>query len=216
MSKHDELCDQLFEAFARLDMEVVTAGFVNSLVTRQIPARMTFASVVILQNFKQHEFRASAYFSSGCAYCGASEHDHEHRSDELQIGHTVISLEALSSHHSPNPPSKDATACLNKMLEALRSLPKTAQLSELNRSLQGVVKSNKYERMYLLEILGYAGILCPQDQQHYTSGFVTYDEANIRQPAQYFKREWDYPVRFWTGEAGVNEAMVTHYFGHLL
>jgi hypothetical protein len=215
MSKHDELCDQLLEASARLDTEAVTAGFVNSLVTRHIPARVTFASVVILQNFKPHEFRPSAYFSSGCAYCGASEHDLENRSDGLQIGHTDITLEALS-HHNPDPPSEDAVASLRKMLEALRSLPKTAQLSELNRSLQGVVKSNKYERMYLLEILGYAGILCPQDQQHYTSGFVTYDEANIRQPAQYFKREWDYPVRFWTGADGVNETMVTHYFGHLL
>ncbi|NJK44635.1 MAG: hypothetical protein HC933_10420 [Pleurocapsa sp. SU_196_0] len=177
---------------------------------------MTFASFVILQNFKLHPFRASAHFSSGCAYCGASEHDLENRSDALQIGHTIITPETLSSHHSSAPPSKEAVACLKSTLEALRSLPRTAQLSELNRSLQGVVKSNKYERMYLLEILGYTGILCPEDQQHYTSGFVTYDEANIRQPAQYFKRDWDYPVRFWTGADGINDAMVTRYFGHLL
>jgi hypothetical protein len=213
---HDELCQQLLEAFAQLDAEAVTAGFVNSLVTRHIPARLTFASAVILQNFKRHEFRASAYFSSGCRYCGASEHANEHCSDGLQIGHTFISLETLTCDQITNPPSEEAVDCLKKLFSALRSLPKTAQLGELNQSLQGIVKSNKYERMYLLEILGYAGILCPKDQLHYSSGFVTYDEANIRQPIQHAKREWDYPVRFWTGKDGVNEAMIAHYFRDLL
>ena len=107
-------------------------------------------------------------------------------------------------------------AILKNLLDALRRLPASAELGELNKSLQGVLKSNKHERTILLETFGYAGILCPGDERHYSDGFVPYDFANTRQPQQYYKREWDYPVRFWTGTAGVNEELVARYFAPYL
>lgn len=37
------------------------------------------------------------------------------------------------------------------------------------------------------------------------------DDADSRYPER--KSDWAYPIRFWTGTDGVNEAMVTRYFG---
>ncbi len=33
---------------------------------------------------------------------------------------------------------------------------------------------------------------------------------------EFFKREWAYPIRFWTGQDSVNEKLVNYYFGDFL
>jgi hypothetical protein len=113
-------------------------------------------------------------------------------------------------------PAHDAVERLRRLLDALRGLPPDAELTELQKSIGRAFKSNKYERQILLESFGYAGILLPEGKRDYAKGFVTYDEANADQPREFFKRDWAYPVRFWTGRDGVNEARVVSYFGEFL
>jgi hypothetical protein len=227
MPTHDEICKQAVAAVAQVDREAILAAFVGSLSTRNLPARSAFGSYVVLQHFVVHEFEKSDKFSMGwCAYCGIGEslehveYDESIQKYPFQAQHTNIRYSAhdLSTfgRRKVDTPTDDDIGCLNKMLDALRSLPASAQLGDLNKSLQGIIKSNKHERMILLETFGYAGILCPSDQQHYSAEFVQHDFANSRQPQQYYKREWDYPVRFWTGSDGVNEDMVDRYFAQFL
>jgi len=33
---------------------------------------------------------------------------------------------------------------------------------------------------------------------------------------EFYKREWAYPVRFWTGEYGVNEKLISKFFDRYL
>lgn len=94
-------------------------------------------------------------------------------------------------------------AVLAGILDAIRALPDDAQLSDLDRALVGRVASNKLERTVLLEALGYAGILTAKGHPAYADEFITYDEAQSRQPPEPYKREWAYPVRFWSGAYGV-------------
>jgi hypothetical protein len=223
MLTHDEFCKQAIETVKQVDKDAVIAAWIGSLSTRNLQARSAFGSYVVLQHFKLHDFQKSEYFSRGCAYCGlpsefgSSERLKRIENYPFQVQHTDLKYAVfdIATFHQRdvNAPKKTNIDCLKTILDNVRALPHTAQLSELNKSLQGVLKSNKYERMILLETLGYAGILCPDDQKHYTDNFVSYEFANLQQPAAYFKREWSYPVRFWTGADGVNEALVDDYFG---
>jgi len=227
MPTHLELVTQAAQAVANIDPDTVTQAFVGSLSTHNLPARSAFGSYVVLQHFVAHEFRGSEKFSQvGCFYCGLSQETKRVETEERvlnypsQTHHTSIQYSAydLSSfaHRHVDKPSPKDLQMLRDIFASLKALSPEAQLSDLVKSLQGKLPGNKLERMKLLETFGYAGILCPQDQDHYSEGFVTSDDANSRQPPEFYKREWAYPVRFWTGRDGVNESLVTKYFGKYL
>ncbi|MBM2614389.1 hypothetical protein JIG36_02305 [Actinoplanes sp. LDG1-06] len=97
-------------------------------------------------------------------------------------------------------------AVLEDIVDAIWSLPESAQLAELNAALIGKLKSSKLERTVLLEALGYAGALPAGGHPSYATEFVMFDEANRRMPSQFYKKEWAYPVRSWTGVDGVDPA----------
>jgi hypothetical protein len=227
MVSHDELVSRAVALVQTSDRGAIVRAFAASLSTRSLPARSTFGSLMVLQNFKTHPFKASEEFSdSECGYCGLTQAIELFESDErianypFQVQHTDIEYAtfdlATFAERDVNDPTEEDIDCLRNLLDALRGLPATAQLTELNKSIGKAIKSNKHERMILLETFGYAGILCPKTKQHYAKKFVTYDEANSDQPREFYKREWAYPVRFWTGKDGVNDSVVRSLFGKLL
>lgn len=223
INTHDELSQQAARSFGETDLEAVTAAFVASLSRRNLPARSAFGSYIVLQHFVHHDFVESQFFASGkCAYCGLPKQFGQSEMNErvtrypFQVQHTDIQYAAhdLATFNKRivDIPTDDDIGLLHEVFNIIYSLPATAQLTELNKSLQSIIKSNKQERMILLETFGYAGILCPESQQNYSNDFVTYDFANRSQPQHSYKREWAYPVRFWTGADGINEDMITYYF----
>lgn len=227
MATHETLSRQAVASLAAVDRHAVMAAFVASLSSRNLPARSAFGSYVVLQHFAHHDYRASQAFSSGnCAHCGLPQETDTLETDArvsgypFQVQHTDISYAAHDlatfNDRRVDVPSDEDRKRLAAIFHALSSLPATAQLGELNRSLQGILKSNKRERMILLETFGYAGILCPPDQRHYSDDFVSYDFANLNQPQPFYKREWAYPVRFWTGADGVSADWFRHYFSAFL
>jgi hypothetical protein len=96
------------------------------------------------------------------------------------------------------------------VLEAIRHLPKSAQLSELNKALVGRFNSNKQERQVVLEILGYAGILKPKGWPSLFDRWVR--PAEREEPGHFFKKEWQFPASGWTGKDGINEEAVRFWF----
>lgn len=227
MAVHDAIVSRATTVAKKVDRDAIIRAFVGSLSTRNLPARSAFGSYLVLQKLKAHPFRPSEEFDDeSCACCGLpQESDFEETEERVadypfQVQHTDIEyatydLETFSDREVDVPTQADVN-CLNALLEALRNLPATAQLTELEKSISGAIKSNKHERRILLETFGYAGILCPITKHHYSKRFVTFDEANSDQPKESYKREWEYPVRFWTGKDGVNEQFVKSIFGKLL
>lgn len=213
---HDEAVRAAVAVAARTDVAAAAAAWVSSLTTRDLAARSAFGSYVVLQHLPEHSFTPSTKFHpSECGVCELSENIRP-VTLAYPIRHTTITeatadLTAFATREVPSPASEDV-ARLHDVLDGIRALPPTAQLGDLHKALQGKLRSNKHERMFLLEQLGFAGILCPADQQHYSNGFVTSDHANSTQPRQHSKREWDYPVRWWTGKDGVNDDLVKRYF----
>lgn len=227
MITHDEIVAQAVDAIRYIDRAAVVRAFVGSLATRNLPARSAFGSYAVLRVFAAHAHQPSAIFSPvNCAVCGLPPKRDSAESDErvanypFQVQHTDIRYAAfdLATFHSRevDEPTHDAVDRLRRLLDALRWLTADAELTELQKSIGTAFKSNKYERQILLESFGYAGILLPQGKRDYTKGFVTCDDANADQPREFFKREWAYPVRFWTGRDGVNEPSVVSHFGEFL
>ena len=227
MSSHDEIVATAIEAVRRADRAAIASAFVGSLSSRNLPARSAFGSYVVLQKFKAHPYQKSKIFSpENCAVCGLPPKTDFAESEErvanypFQVQHTDVQYAAFDldtfAHRNVDEPTQDSIDCLARLLDALRTLPADAQLTQLQKSIGKAIKSNKHERTILLETFGYAGILCPKTKKHYGKQYVTYDEAESDQPKEFSKRDWAYPVRFWTGRDGLNEKLVNSYFGEFL
>jgi hypothetical protein len=227
MPSHDEIVATSLNAVSRADRSAIIRAFVGSLPSRNLPARSAFGSYVVLQKFKAHPYQRSMFGGPArCAVCGlppktdSVEFEERVANYPFQVQHTDIQYAifdlATFPHRNVDEPTRHSIGCLRSLLAALRELPADAQLTQLQKSIGKAIKSNKFERVILLETFGYAGILCPKTKQHYGKQFVTYDETESDQPAEYYKREWAYPVRFWTGRDGLNEKVVNSYFGVFL
>lgn len=227
MESHNEIVSKIEDVFNSVEEDSIVSAFVGSLSTKNLPARSAFGSYIVLQNFQSHPFQESEHFQSvHCRYCGLKEENPNPVTDEnvanypYQVRHTNIKyalydLETFSKRKVDSPSLKD-TEILNKIFDSIRALPENAQLTELQKSVQGTFKSNKYQRMIMLETFGYAGILQPKNCKNFNNEFLSFDFINSEQPAEFFKREWEYPIRFWTGADGLNEKNVKKYFGSYL
>ena len=224
---HDEAVARIVESARRAEAGAITRAFVGSLKPRNLPARSAFGSYAVLQEFSEHRHLRSDRFSkSHCEVCGLGpevrliDWGESVAGYPFQVQHTNILYAAFDldsfPHRNVSEPSPESVDCLGRLIDALRNLPAESELKGLHRAIGSTIQSNKLERMILLETFGYAGILCPASKPHYQTHFVESDRANSDYPQAYHKREWAYPVRFWTGQDGVNEALVTTYFGELL
>jgi hypothetical protein len=227
---HDAEVAAARAAVAAVDPAFVVDSFVASLRRRDLPARSAFGSLVVLRHLPAHAWQRSAHFAGErCGVCGLPR---TRRADDdfdaedavggypFQTNHTDVQyatgdLATFPGRRVPEVDDDDR-AVLRTLLDAIDALPAEAQLAELSKAVASVVRSNKHQRMILLEVLGFAGVLRPAGHDTYADGWVTRDDANIRQPANRNKREWAYPVRFWQGTDGVDRVQVEHWFGRHL
>lgn len=226
MTNHDDVNARAREVAASTNPEAMASAFIASLGNRDLLARAAFGSYVILRHLPEHTYAKSEVFSGpACRVCGMADGSH----NEYAMGDPP----KLSWMHHPYLPFCEATLSgylkqepatptdrdhelLQELLQAIRDLPAEAQLTQLLKSVPKSIKSNKGERTCLLQILGYAGILCPDGQKHYCDEHLPYDFVESAQPPHFYKRDWKYPVRWWEGEHGVNEDMVQRWFGELV
>lgn len=217
---HDEAVRQAIEIVEATDESAVVAAWVGSLSSRDLAARAAFGSYVVLRHLPEHAHTPRRTGGPLCGVCSLRDTDVSlwtetklaERNYQFYPAVVDFALSILANFpHRTGKPAAEDDDRLWRLLGAIRALPPTALLADLDRAVQQTVPSNKRERTWLLETLGYAGILCPADQTSYADEFVPADDADSRYPER--KSDWAYPIRFWTGTDGVNEAMVTRYFG---
>jgi hypothetical protein len=200
---------------AAADRRAIEQAWLASLVTRNQSRRSVWPRLTFLRHLPLHGFVPSQYFHPYCGVCGMRESEDAVTSERLAgdafwfrpintlwAGAAVEWFDGADDDHDVHR----GRAVLEDIVDAIRSLPESAQLTELNAALIGKLKSNKLERTVLLEALGYAGALPAGGYPSYATEFVSYDDANTRMPSQFYKKEWGYPVRFWTGVDGVDPA----------
>ena len=168
-AKHDAIVKRAIKAAKNVDVNDIVEAFVGSLTTKNLAARSAFGSYVVLQHLKPHKHTSTKHFDTeDCAYCGLSKSRNLVQTDDrveeypfqvqhAEIGYSAFDLSTFKKRIVDTPSEADCEM-LRAIFSALKKLPKKSQLVELNKSLQGVFKSNKDQRMIMLETFGYAGI----------------------------------------------------------
>lgn len=222
---HDDFIRRTVELMRVTNTKPLARGWLHSLATRDLSLRGAWGAAVLLSKLPEHEFEPSAAFHpTNCGVCGLTADVSEVAEEDLAergygyhvsaVDRAAADVAGASARIEAAPLSNDAgRGLLEGMLDVIAALPEPAQLTELNSSLIGTFKSNKFERMRVLEQLGCAGILPVADHPSYATEWIRWDDANSRQPSEFFKREWAYPVRFWTGSDGVDRDAVRTMFG---
>ena len=135
------------------------------------------------------------------------------RSNSMEHDDAVVALlefEAFRRFAVPVP-SADAVRILVDSLNAIRLLPKSAQLQDLLKSIQ-TIRGNKQDRRHILETFAYCDILRPRAS--FLTKYHRLEDCSV--PNHHYKAEWMYPACWWTGKIGINEKAVEMWFGHLL
>ena len=222
---HDEFIARTVGLVRDADPELLARAWMHSLDTRDHSLRGAWGAFSLLRHLAKHPFEPSTVFQpSGCAVCGlstdvsvVSEDDlasARHRYLVATVDWASADLDGFAHRIRATPlPSVSTRATIDRVLDAISALPGDAQLTQLNASLIGTFKSDKYERMRVLEQLGCAGILAVNGHPSYAQEWVRWEDANSRQPRERNKREWAYPVRFWRGTDRINAEAVTENFG---
>ena len=107
-------------------------------------------------------------------------------------------------------PDRAEQKAFRDLLSAIRKLPKSATLSELQKCVTGLVKGDKYDRIHVLEILGYCNILGSPDYEPIRKRFMNQQQRPL--PDHFYSRDWRFPSCFWNGEIGLNEEAVAFWF----
>ena len=214
---HDEAVDAAINAVARTASEVVAHAFIASLGTRRLELRSALASYAVGRHMQAH-----SNASGRCAYCGEYQKTADPNVlnfERLKWGgvrhhsprYIALDLQALEAEDEITPTDGDYQT-LRSIFEVAKSIGQTARLSDLDRALSGMLPSNSSERRALIGILGYAGILIDPSRPDFRCGFVP---ETKREQTPWHKDDWPYPVQWWTGACGVNEAAIDEWFPDL-
>ncbi|WP_157369725.1 hypothetical protein [Zavarzinella formosa] len=219
---HDELIAWVLEARESADVPAISNAFVASLGSGRLDTRSALGSYAHVLRLKRHRFVKDKN-SDGCARCGIGKAGNTidlsarnfrrlkwagnvEQGDLEYVGTDLHQFAKLA----PVSPSDGDIDILRRVLESIRKLPKSAQLSDLNKALTGLFKSTKQERQVVLEILGYAGILKPKGWPSFFDAWVPPSERE--EPGHFYKKEWQFPSSGWTGKDGINEDAVSFWF----
>jgi len=220
---HAQVLSRIIKARDQIDRAKVAAAFVSSLGSGLLFLRSPLGSMSHALHLKKHRLVASKKQTS-CYDCWLSSKQTVacHRftwrrimyAGNIEQGDLEYVLCDLEDFGSPSFKCTGSDkAILKRILATIRKLPDDAGLRELQKSLTGLFKANKYERQVVLEILGTCGVLKPTESASMHESWVPRHERPW--PTHFYRKDWKSPVNCWTGADGVNEDAVDFWFGDL-
>ena len=206
----------------------VADAFVASLSSRRLDIRSALGSYALARAMPDHQLEPrSDTFATVCAICGwarmPSGHeklaadDAAHLTTERNkwagVRHLdpIYALFDLGEFHStarPDPTTED-WKCLELILRTPSLLAPEAKAADLANAIKDILRSNKYERMTLVQILGYAGVLEAPGHPSFFDTFVPPSERDL--PPQRFA-DWGYPIIWWRARDGSRPDAVEFWF----
>ena len=214
--RHDEVVDELTTTGASPLRDAVQA-FVASLSARRLFLRPFLPSAVVAATLPKHRFVLGR---SGCSVCGLAEkatvdlnvlNFERHKWGgvrHLDLGFVWFCLRRLEAEGGGEPGGPDEQLLLG-VLDQLRQLPAGVSSTTAEAALR-TLKSNKDERLALIESLAVCSVL--EDPEHPGFLFRFVNEDDRRLPDQRFA-DRGYPAAWWKSDHGLNEAAVTFLFG---
>ena len=219
---HDEIVAWLVRSVKTANPGKISKAFLASLGTRRLELRSALGSYAIAKNFPLHRYQNSGYC---CRICGAF--DSKHSPSDLNVlnferyklggvrheqpEYIAFDLEQFDKLDEVEPTNQDLNE-MRQILSIVRNCEPQSRPRDLEKQLAKVFESNKAEREILIQILGYCGILQPQNHHGYFQSFVDYFNRTIP-PVN--KIDWTYPVCWWRGSDGINQTALEYYFPQL-
>jgi len=209
MKGHDEALARLRTAVQTVSLRTASDAFLASLSMRDLVRRGVLPALVIARHLPEHAYRKQTRFSNGdeCAVCGFSKHEEEYG---ISPGRLARDIEALKKAR-PVPTARDIeafNAILRTVAEQQRcALDGRARRAELAKALGPAFKSNKYERMDLLDALGRCSVLAPAGEG-FLRRFVPYEERTEGGG----NNEFAYPFGSWEARLGFDREAVRELF----
>lgn len=216
---HDEATRGAAEAVSATNQNAVVQAFVASLSSRRLDLRSAFGSYAVGRHMHEHKISPSGPGQS-CSYCGGYE--------VANADPNILNFERIKwggvRHYQPQyialdlgifgsttalVPSNDDLKILRSIFEIAKSMPPKSRLGDLDKALAKAFPSNSAERRTLISIFGYAGILVDPSRPDFRLSFVPCVE---REQTPWHKDDWPYPVQWWNGSFGVNQAAAADWF----
>ncbi|MEO1857488.1 MAG: hypothetical protein ABGY95_09045 [Rubritalea sp.] len=224
--KHDELVEACRSAAAKLDHREVGRAFVASFSTRRLDWRGVLSCYAVCRQLANHEFIQSPIFGGGkrgsCSICGLASPEFDinvsGRVLESNLGRayyiesSLTSLEQFALAEKPNPTNEDIELFM-ETINRLRNRDET-KLGQLQKLIQGLFPSNKYEREDILGSLALAGIF-KLDAASYMDSWVTYDVRESVMPSHFYAKDSPHPLRHYKSTSSLDEKAITFWFADL-
>lgn len=222
---HDQAVAWLLRVREELDPREEASRFVASLSTGRLDFRAGLGALAIARAFPAHDFapRSDGPF---CAVCGLAEGENELLRNEGNrnrfeagglVGTSPLDMAFILECQrglSPVSPLPTDVSVFESILAVLRTAApddsaKKGAVSRIRKVPGFRERSDRIQ--LLLETLGYLSVLETPEHRGFLTQFVQLGAA----PRTSARTDWRYPVDFWRGRDGVNEAAVDFWFGHL-
>lgn len=221
-TSHREVISELLSVVAATSLQMVSRAFVASLSSRLPHRRSAFGSFSVFRNFAAHE---KAGKGASCEYCGgAYKGDAEDLNvlsfERIKWGgvrhvdplYALIDLRQFGKDDSPEPNTNDV-GLLNALVKSLKNAPCGTTASAIQRHFPKSVGANKSERDVIVQLLGFAGILCVPEQPGFNKRFIRHCDREL--PDRHFV-DMAYPAAWWNSAMGLNEDALRECFGQYL
>jgi hypothetical protein len=96
------------------------------------------------------------------------------------------------------------------ILVTVESMAVGTKLAHLVREIKPLVPDNEYQRRAVVSILGCTGILRIPGRSGFSRSLT---QISDREETPWHKDDWPYPVGWWRGGSGVDQAAVDFWLG---
>lgn len=216
--RHDDAVARLRDIAASLRPAYLGEAFLYSLSTRDLAYRSALGCYAACARMPDHAHAGS----DRCPVCG--EYEKGSGVEDLNVlsferlkwggvRHDGLFYQLFDLTEFQKLPAVSSTPkdrdILRAILKAATSLPENAWCRELEKAISGLFPSSKAEREKLLQILAYCGIIAPDGRPGF---FLDWPALAQRAERPASKMDWTYPIVWWQGRHGYNQAAVEHYF----
>ena len=211
---HDQVMKWAIDTCNNISKESIVNAFLYSLSTRKLEYRSPLGSYAHLHHMKSHIYeRADGFHTSFCKTCGFSEGQGKDINFSVlsfekykwggvrhyQIVYMAYDLEQFS-HMDKVSSCKEDYKILHNILDVANT---SKNFTVLKKNLSKVIKSNDSERGQLCQILGYTGIIQPDDCPSFADSYIDWCSRGDGKP----KSDMKYPIGWWEGNSHRKKAV---------
>lgn len=221
---HDTIVDEALKARESVAFNSVVSAFVASLSSGKLQQRSALGSYAVLATMPQHSFHER----DRCPVCGTFDFPENQIDLNLKnverfkwggvrhenLYYAALDLQCFVKEEVRDPSAEDMDI-LRKILQFIGEVASDCKPIELAKQLRSVFKSSQSERIVLLEILGYCGILEHPRHHGFLERFPLFADRVIPGSAPIGLAN-SYPLVWWQGACGVNQSAVQQVFGDYL